>query len=80
MWRATHREHPEFLATSDAKRSSLLLGPHKWTVYNDSKLCSIASTYTTKLKLTGCSKEDFTCGDIPSKSKLNNFSQSAEKY
>ena len=63
MWRATHRERPEFLATSNAKRTSLLLGPHEWTVHNDSKLCSIASTYTTKLKLTGCSEEDFTCGN-----------------
>ena len=63
MWRANHREHKDFLATSNAKRTSLLLGPHKWTLHNDSKVCSVAATYTTELKLTGCSKEDFTCGD-----------------
>ena len=63
MWIANHREHKEFLATSNAKRTSLLLGPHKWTLHNDSKLCSIFKTYTTELKLTGCSKEDFTCSD-----------------
>ena len=66
MWMATHREQKNFLATSNAKRTSLLLGPHQWTVHNDSKLCSIVSTYTTELKLTGCTEEDFTCGDIPS--------------
>ena len=63
MWRANHRKHKDFFATSNAKRTSLLLGPHKWTLHNDSKLCSIFKTYTTELKLTGCSKEDFTCSD-----------------
>lgn len=63
LWKATHQAHKEFLATSSAKKSSLLLGRHDWTVHNDSKSCSLATSYTTVLKLTGCSKEEFTCDD-----------------
>ena len=63
LWKANNQKHKDFLATSDAKLSSLLIGPHKWTVYNDSKSCSLASSYTTVLKLTGCSGEEFTCSD-----------------
>ena len=63
LWKASHQEHKEFLATSTAKRSSLLLGRHEWTVHNDSKSCSPATSYTTVLKLTGCSEKEFTCDD-----------------
>ena len=60
MWRAEHLDHPEFLATSQALESSLLLGPHDWSVYNDS--CS-QGTYNTRLLMTGCSDDEFTCSD-----------------
>ena len=63
LWKANNPEHKEFLATSDAKFTSLLIGPHTWTVHNDSRSCSLASSYTTVLKLTGCSEEEFTCSD-----------------
>ena len=63
LWKANNREHKEFLATSDAKLTSLLIGPHTWTIHNDSRSCSLASSYTTVLKLTGCSEEEFTCSD-----------------
>ena len=63
MWKANNRKHKEFLATSDAKLTSLLIGPHTWTIHNDSRSCSLASSYTTVLKLTGCSEEEFTCSD-----------------
>ena len=63
LWKANNRKHKEFLATSDAKLDSLLIGPHMWTIYNDSKSCSLASKYKIALKLTGCSHEEFTCSD-----------------
>ena len=34
-----------------------------WTIYNDSKSCSLATSYKIALKLTGCSDEEFTCSD-----------------
>ena len=58
VWKAEHREHPEFLATSVALESSLLLGPQDWSFYNDS--CS-TGTYTTRLLMTGCKDDEFTC-------------------
>ena len=63
LWKANNRKHKEFLATSDAKLDSLLIGPHMWTIYNDSKSCSLATSYKIALKLTGCSDEEFTCSD-----------------
>ena len=63
LWVANNQLHKEFLATCNAKVSSLLIGPHEWTIHNDSKACSLASSYTTRLKLTGCSEEEFTCSD-----------------
>ena len=63
LWKATHQEHKEFLATSTAEKNSFLLGRQKWTIHNDSEACSLKSTYTTVLKLTGCSENEFTCDD-----------------
>ena len=60
LWMAEHVDYPEFLATSQAKESSLLLGSHEWTFYNDA--CS-KSNYTTRLVMTGCSDDEFTCND-----------------
>ena len=63
LWKATHIEHKEFLATSTAEKNSFLLGRQKWTIHNDSEACSLKPTYTAVLKLTGCSEDEFTCDD-----------------
>ena len=63
LWKATHQEHKEFLATSTAEKNSFLLGRQKWTIHNDSEACSLKPTYTAVLKLTGCSEDEFTCDD-----------------
>merc|ERR1711971_823263 len=61
LWKAENEKYPSFLATSDATRTSLLIGQHTWSMFNDSKACSLDNTYTSVLKLTGCSEEEFTC-------------------
>ena len=74
LWKATSLKHQDFLATSDAEKDSFLLGIQSWTIHNDSKACSVESTYTTLLKLTVCSDEEFTCADgscIPLKDRCN---------
>ena len=63
IWKATHIHRKDFLATSKAEKNSFLLGRQKWTIYNDSSACSQTSPYTTILKLTGCSQDEFTCDD-----------------
>jgi len=63
LWKATNKEQRDFLATSNAQESSLLIGVHNWTIYNDSKLCSLDSSYTTVLKMIGCSQKEFTCNN-----------------
>ena len=78
LWKATDKAHKEFLAISNAKKTSLLLGPQEWTFYNDSKSCSLKSTYTTVLKLTGCSDEEFTCDSgscVPLSARCNGRSE-----
>ena len=60
MWRAEHLDYPRFLATSQAIESSLLLGSHEWTFYNDA--CFMGN-YTTRLVMTGCFDDEFTCND-----------------
>lgn len=62
-WQALHQKHKDFLATSAADKNSLLIGSHEWKVENDSKTCPGAGSYSTVLKLTGCSEEEFTCDD-----------------
>ena len=57
-----------FLATINAPADSLLLGPHQWTVFNDSINChpdtNSGNSYTVTLSLTGCNTSNqFTCGD-----------------
>ena len=74
LWKATSLKHQDFLATSDAEKDSFLLGLQSWTIHNDSKACSVEPTYTTVLKLTVCSDEEFTCADgscIPLKDRCN---------
>ena len=63
LWKATNKEQRDFLATSNAPEISLLVGVHNWTIYNDSKLCSLDSSYTTVLKMIGCSQKEFTCNN-----------------
>ena len=63
LWKATNKEQRDFLATSNAPEISLLVGVHNWTIYNDSKLCSLDSSYNTVLKLIGCTIEEFTCNN-----------------
>ena len=64
LWKATNKEQRGFLATSNAPEMSLLVGVHNWTIYNDSKLCSLDSSYTTVLKIIGCSQKEFTCNAL----------------
>ena len=53
----------DFLATSRASESSLLLGSHLWVVHNDSVKCSNEekTSYTTNLTLHACNAEQFAC-------------------
>ena len=55
----------DFLATSRASESSLLLGSHLWVIHNDSKKCSNEekTSYTTKLTLHACNAEQFACNN-----------------
>ena len=38
LWVARSTRYPHFLAFGETDGSTLLLGPHQWTVYNDSKV------------------------------------------
>ena len=60
---ATNPVHPEFKATIRASKDSLLLGPNLWNFYNDSKACSLESSYSQTVTLTTCSDEEYTCDD-----------------
>ena len=74
LWKAINRKQRDFLATSDAKENSLLIGQQEWTIHNDSKSCSASTSYTRVLKLTGCNEEEFTCNDgncVPMTSRCN---------
>ena len=55
--------NPDFLATSGASESSLLLGPHLWVVHNDSLKCSKEGETSYKINLTlhACNTEQFAC-------------------
>ena len=43
VWVARSTRYPQFLAHGKTDGSTLLLGPHQWTIYNDSKVgpCSL---------------------------------------
>ena len=58
-----HSRKLDFLATSRASESSLLLGSHFWVVHNDSIKCSNEekTSYTTNLTLHACNDEQFAC-------------------
>ena len=63
VWTMRHAEKVNFLATSRAPESSLLLGHHFWEVYNDSTKCGEGGkrSYTTSLVLHACSLQQFAC-------------------
>ena len=58
-----HARKVDFLATSRASESSLLLGSHLWVVHNDSVECSTEekTSYKTNLTLHACNPEQFAC-------------------
>ena len=58
-----HVRKLNFLATSRALESSLLLGSHFWEVHNDSEKCADKGkrSYTTSLTLHACSSQQFAC-------------------
>ena len=58
-----HARKVDFLATSRASESSLLLGSHLWVVHNDSVECSTEEKtfYKTNLTLHACNPEQFAC-------------------
>ena len=60
-----HARKLNFVATSRASESSLLLGSHTWTVFNDSPKCSPKEKnfYTTNLILHACNIEQFACSN-----------------
>ena len=62
-WIARHISEPDFLATSRAPKASLLLGPHQWTVHNDSEKCTTEKSYTIMMLMTACNATEFTCTD-----------------
>ena len=71
-----HARKLDFLATSRASESSLLLGSHLWTVHNDSAKCSNekTSSYETNLTMHTCSSEHFACDNgfcIPMKKRCD---------
>ena len=49
-------------AISKAPSTSYSLGKHNWTIFMD-KGCSSEKTYTTELKMSGCTEGNFTCDD-----------------
>ena len=63
VWTMRHAGKPNFLATSRALESSLLLGSHFWEVYNDSAKCVEEGkrSYTTSLTLHACGSQQFAC-------------------
>ena len=44
-------------------KASLLLGPHEWTVHNDSEKCTNDQSYTINMVMTACNDTEFTCSD-----------------
>ena len=60
-----HSTNADFLATSRAPESSILLGTAMWIVHNDSQKCSDEgkTSYTTNLTLHACHHENFACSN-----------------
>ena len=65
QWTALKKDGT-LLATVKSSKSSLLLGTHNWTIYNDSLDCQLLfrrNPYTLPLNLNSCSDEEFNCDD-----------------
>ena len=65
LWMMRDTRNVDFLATSRASESSLLLGTHLWKVHNDSTKCTREgeNTYLANLTLHACSSESFACNN-----------------
>ena len=77
MWSTNNLGYSDVLATNPASLASGLLGTSEWTVYNDSRKCSLTSSYKIMLTFAACQKHEFTCVDaicIPMESRLNDCS------
>ena len=77
MWSTNNLGYSDVLATNPASLASGLLGTSEWTVYNDSRKCSLTSSYKIMLTFAACQKHEFTCVDatcIPMESRLNDSS------
>ena len=71
-----HARNDNFLATSKATESSLLLGSHEWVVHNDSVKCTKegVQTYKANLTLHACDLESFACANafcVPMEKRCN---------
>ena len=74
MWSTENMGFSDEVATNPGSLASGLLGTSKRTVYNDSRKCSLTSSYKILLTLTACQKHEFTCVDakcIPMEARLN---------
>ena len=76
LWVMRHGRNVDFLATSKATESSLLLGSHRWTVHNDSVKCSEegVTIYEINLTLHACNSDQFACDNafcIPMKNRCD---------
>ena len=64
MWSTDNMGFSDVVATNPGSLASGLLGTSQWTVYNDSRKCSLTSSYKILLTLTACQKHEFTCVDV----------------
>ena len=63
--------------TSMASFASFTLGKHNWTISGDGG-CSSEDTYTTELKMSGCTEGNFSCDDgqcVSMDLRCNQFSE-----
>ena len=60
LWILTDARY-KLTAVSRASKASYVLGKHQWTVTGDVLECN--ESYTTFLKMSGCSIGEFTCND-----------------
>ena len=61
LWQIRDMSDPSVLAVSEAPFRSLALGSRSWRVTNDSRC--FTEPLQTRLALTSCSQEQFTCSD-----------------
>ena len=56
IWNMTTRDKPGIYATSQASRTSILLGRHQWNLHNEPKCL-----HELEMVLTSCHQSEFTC-------------------